>query len=472
MNSRESSHRESERGIALLLTLLVLTILIIIVVQLAYSTKIGLGVARDRKNEMQIDMACRGIVWKAQAILRFDAAQGETDSKQDEWRAADFSDPGEATSSESEERVAEDVGEKEELKLRAKIVDEDSKFNLVHLLPRRPNPEKAADEEADASRNRNRRRNEQNSDEPNAEVSEKPRDKPFDEHKEKERHKRAIGILASILDEFRQGTDYDLSSSDARDLAEAIDAYVNRGENSRGAGASERSLTKSRMPMSIDELMMIEGVTEMLLYDFRHPDDDTEIVPGLYNFITVWSSGRVNINTAEEVVLRALFDEAHRDKAHEITIARGDEEDQKESDRMARLSPQERHEERERKRIEERRKRKRAAKGGDLFGDAGSGDSKDGDKNAEENGPFEQVSDLQKKNVVTNEDYQKILPYIGVGSQVFSVFVDAQKGHTKKFQRIVLRRLPDGKLATILWETRRNQRLIGIAEEEEEESLF
>jgi type II secretory pathway component PulK len=298
-------------------------------------------------------------------------------------------------------------------------------------------------------------------------LKEKPREQPFDEQKEKERHARALHILTSLLDEFRQGTAYDLSPGDAKELAEAIDKFVNRDESGRGGSGVDRTKTKSGLPLSLDELLFLPGVTENLLWDFRDPDDPNEIVPGLSNYVTIWSSGKINVNTAAEVVLRALLDDARRDNAHDITTARGDEEEHKEADRMRSLTPEQRREEQQKKKIEEHRKRKREARGGDLFGsDPGKGDQNS--EAAEGNAPFQSIADLQKKNILTNEDYQKVLPYLTVKSEVFSVFLHGEKGHTKKDARVVLHRTDDGKFDTVLWETRRDPHLSGVELDDQE----
>ncbi|MBI1849512.1 MAG: general secretion pathway protein GspK [Planctomycetes bacterium] len=466
MKATSPSGRENERGIALLLTLLVLTILLIIAVQLAYSTKIAFGLAKDRRNEMQIDLAFRGDVFKAQAILRYDQSQGETDSKKDDWQNPDFSDPDDAPTSQGQQGTEELADE--EPQIRGQIVDEDSKYNLVHLLPRRPNAEMASDDK-DPQNNKDNANGEElvGKDQPKKDLKDKPREKPFDEQKEKERHARAIHILMSIIDEFRQGTPYDVTPGDAKEIAEGIDQFLNRSDSGHGGNGVDRMQTKSGLPLSLDELLLVPGVSENLMWDFRDPDDPNEIVPGLSNYVTIWSSGKINVNTAAEVVLRALFDDNHRDNAHDITTARGDEEELKENDRLRSMSKDARKEERAKKKIEERRKRKRQAKGGDLFG----GDDKASDKgdNSDENGPFQEVGEIQKKNIVTNEDYQKILPYLSVKSDVFSLFLHGKKGHTTKDVRVVLHRTDEGKCETILWETRRVAHLSGVDLESEDD---
>ncbi|HUI08036.1 MAG TPA: type II secretion system minor pseudopilin GspK [Verrucomicrobiae bacterium] len=56
----------------------------------------------------------------------------------------------------------------------------------------------------------------------------------------------------------------------------------------------------------IEELLLVRGVTPELFHG-TPATNDTEAQPGLENVLTTMSSGRVNVNTASAVVLRALL---------------------------------------------------------------------------------------------------------------------------------------------------------------------
>ncbi len=55
----------------------------------------------------------------------------------------------------------------------------------------------------------------------------------------------------------------------------------------------------------IEELLLVKGVTPELFYG--HEDKKGKKSPGLKDFVTVYTNGEVNINTASDMVLSALF---------------------------------------------------------------------------------------------------------------------------------------------------------------------
>ena len=64
-------------------------------------------------------------------------------------------------------------------------------------------------------------------------------------------------------------------------------------------GGDEKPGFLNRSPISIEELLLIPGMTPQLLHGYGG-------VPGLSSFFTVWSSGRINVNSAPAEVLSIL----------------------------------------------------------------------------------------------------------------------------------------------------------------------
>ena len=56
----------------------------------------------------------------------------------------------------------------------------------------------------------------------------------------------------------------------------------------------------------VEELLLVRGVTRELMYG-QAPEGDTNAVPWLVDLLTTTSSGRLNVNTASPLVLRALL---------------------------------------------------------------------------------------------------------------------------------------------------------------------
>ncbi|HOO90090.1 MAG TPA: type II secretion system protein GspK, partial [Syntrophales bacterium] len=73
-------------------------------------------------------------------------------------------------------------------------------------------------------------------------------------------------------------------------------------ENSYYGNLSKPYACKNGPLDSIDELLMIKGVTKELYYG-------TEESPGIRKYLTVYGTGTININTAPGVVLMALADD-------------------------------------------------------------------------------------------------------------------------------------------------------------------
>jgi len=59
---------------------------------------------------------------------------------------------------------------------------------------------------------------------------------------------------------------------------------------------------------TVDELLMVKGFDESLLYGGPSKEDDTVIYAGIAGWLTTWGDGKVNINTASREVLLTLPD--------------------------------------------------------------------------------------------------------------------------------------------------------------------
>jgi general secretion pathway protein K len=57
---------------------------------------------------------------------------------------------------------------------------------------------------------------------------------------------------------------------------------------------------------TVDELLLIKGFTEAVVYGGKPEDEDLDPYTGIARYLTVWSDGRVNVNTASREVLLTL----------------------------------------------------------------------------------------------------------------------------------------------------------------------
>lgn len=57
---------------------------------------------------------------------------------------------------------------------------------------------------------------------------------------------------------------------------------------------------------NVEELLLVKGITPVIFYGSKKKQN----IPGITNFLTAKSSGAVNINTADKIVLEAVFGDA------------------------------------------------------------------------------------------------------------------------------------------------------------------
>ncbi len=138
--------------------------------------------------------------------------------------------------------------------------------------------------------------------------------------------------LRGLLRRFFSLPDFGLSERDAYDIVAAIEDWIDKDDEvampeGGGLGAEQgyyRSLDppydcKNGPLDSIDELMLIRGITE----DLYHGRDG---IPGIRDFFTVHATDHININTAPLLVLRALSPEITEDMAASMDEYRREED--------------------------------------------------------------------------------------------------------------------------------------------------
>jgi type II secretory pathway component PulK len=108
--------------------------------------------------------------------------------------------------------------------------------------------------------------------------------------------------LVRILAEFRRENRASVSESLAKELADAVSNFVS-GTSSR-RGIPKPKTVDDRAMLVLDELVFVHEKFAELLGDLREGD---RVAPGLHRVLTVYGDGKVNLNTADPVVLAAFF---------------------------------------------------------------------------------------------------------------------------------------------------------------------
>jgi general secretion pathway protein K len=110
--------------------------------------------------------------------------------------------------------------------------------------------------------------------------------------------------------------EFELTEEEAENIIEAIVDWIDEDDDVFGFGGAESSYYQSlenpysprNGPMEfVEELLLIKGITSELFYG-------TEEVAGLVDLVTPWGrDGKININTADPLLLMALSDQIDLD---------------------------------------------------------------------------------------------------------------------------------------------------------------
>ena len=101
--------------------------------------------------------------------------------------------------------------------------------------------------------------------------------------------------------------EFDLNERKAAEIVDAIIDWIDENNEITGAGAESSYYASLAAPYAaknapldcIEELLMIRGITYELFAGTREK-------PGLGQYVTIYGTGAININTAPKMVLRAL----------------------------------------------------------------------------------------------------------------------------------------------------------------------
>ena len=234
----------SERGFALLLVMLLLLILAPFASEFSLQVQLEAKTARNVTDQLKIANELDGQYEIMLARLRFDASENEIDSYQDSW---------------NDEELKGRQERETEVALTTTVFDEQGKFNIRTL-------------------------------------SEGPADR---QTLARERFKR-------LLAEYRRDTDFELSSSEAETWAQQIEEYLKKGGVRQGIPTPR--MADQRRILVLEELNFLPDVAGedfgYVLYDRR---EDESVAPGLHRFATIYGTGKVNLNTVSNEILRAYF---------------------------------------------------------------------------------------------------------------------------------------------------------------------
>ncbi|MCI0343002.1 MAG: general secretion pathway protein GspK [Planctomycetales bacterium] len=257
------------RGIALILALIILALMVVLVGQLAYTSKVDLQVARNGRDGQEGLYACWGGVEVAKALLLDDKQRTKHDGFADRWA-----------------RLTKPV-KVGEIPVTLVIEDEERKLNLLLLRS------------------------------------------PTEAYK-----KWGRGVLERLVVACREGTE-DEKEPPASTLAESLATWIEEGKSPGtldvGEDESPKDGAEAIPPLSLGEFLLVKGITPLVLWGpppkprtaeeeekaREEALDPKKVLEGLKSeakkearglapYLTLWSNGRINANTADPIVLKAL----------------------------------------------------------------------------------------------------------------------------------------------------------------------
>ena len=263
----------SRRGAALLLSLLLLFVLVAITIQISVTTGTDARVARNDLTMTGMDLAIESAMLQMQETLKTDGEGAGSDTPATPAESTNQAGaaqgqqpangqgtaPGSGTGSQGSSDTRKDEWatpqrtEINEVRLRILVVDEDSKYNVLNLA----NPD---DKEAEA----------------------------------------ALGRVSRILDACREGTELDIDSRTAEEMARAMRDHLLKRDDSRVPRpkllTDDEQNRELGLPRSLLEFAGLSPFEPMHFRDVR--DVNGKVAHSIGAFLTVWTA----LSTAGEAL--------------------------------------------------------------------------------------------------------------------------------------------------------------------------
>jgi len=259
----ETLRLRDNRGFALILTILIISLLVILTLQFNNTMWAGLQSSVNLRDGIRLGCIARSGVHCALAVLSQDASEGDSDSLRETW----------AKSKELSLRSAELFGDG---RFQVEICDLSGRICLNRLID-----ENGAYREA-----------------------------------QKKLLTRFLSLNEFGLDPETVGNLVDA----IKDWIDADDEVTRFGAENGYYGSLDKPYRCVNGPMhSLGQLRLVKGMTDAILFGGEKDR------PGILEHLTVYGDGKININTADPMVLRALSDDIETDMAKDMMAYRLDE---------------------------------------------------------------------------------------------------------------------------------------------------
>jgi general secretion pathway protein K len=252
-------------GMALILTILIISLIVALTLQFNTSMRSGLHAAVNLRDGIKLGYVAKSGFNYVLAVLLEDASEGNGDSLHDAW----------ADSKALSENSADQF---DEGRFELKVSDHSGRIQINKLV-----------KEDGKSYNDNQK---------------------------------------GLLTRFLQSKEFGLEGEEVQKIVSAIKDWIDEDENPEGLYGAENSYyqglerpysCKNAQVEFLEELLLVKGITRELFYG-------TEERPGISNYLSPYGDGKININTAEPLVLTALSDDIDDERIEDILAYREDED--------------------------------------------------------------------------------------------------------------------------------------------------
>jgi type II secretory pathway component PulK len=270
MRARIESPSEGEKGIALVLVLLVLLLTSVLALEIKSSAFLYSKLARNKRDDFLMQQAMDGQIVILKEVLLYDSKENQIETLGDVWNQDRYTNfqKGPSEEDQQSDQPREEPVSSREYQTTAKIEDENRKFPLQNL-----------------------------------EVTDDAQRKIWET------------IFIRLLVHYRENDGaHAISQSDAESCLQNLKEWIARPKDDHGI-PRPATATDGHVLVTPDELLMVKGFTRDMFYDLPPDHEGEEVIPGLYHYLTLWSDGRVNLNTADPAMVRAMFTDQDQDLA-------------------------------------------------------------------------------------------------------------------------------------------------------------
>lgn len=135
-------------------------------------------------------------------------------------------------------------------------------------------------------------------------------------------------VQKGLLKRFLNSPEFGLDPEEVDNIVDAVKDWLDADDKVTRFGAENAYYQALEEPYScenapiefLERLLLVRGITKEIFHG------TTEEKPGISNYLSAHGNGKININTADPLILRALSDEIDEEMAEDMATYRKDEE--------------------------------------------------------------------------------------------------------------------------------------------------